>query len=707
MSELKQRLILLSHDDAVKKQMIQAAEARGTLCETAATVEESRALWSKPETRLLGVVADLSSVPHETWPGLLVQHQAQGAPRLLRLDMAGYYPGSSEVLELCKWPLPPSFFEGIKNAGSAPHVLFCDHTLFSMGMLQAALNQGGLPHIPLETPVGLADAVLSSENSLWGVVSATGPRIVVVRWTGAPPEAEAMAARLRHAMPKLRCVMVVTAGPLHLAEKALRRNKPAALPRGLADKVPALLEGKPVEDPSEKGRILLVENNQLYMVQLAMSLMAEGFEVAATTKAEEAFELAESDRYYVALVGAAIAFAKKTGIELAHRLREIDPDLRLILMVDRFPPEAALRGVSQAVEFGLDDCLLKPAEPARLRIAIQRALERRKLLTENARLLTELQVSNDKLTQLSGFQSKFFATVAHDVKNPLTAIRGYAELMSWKVKEPDIAKCVGHIQSSAKVLEGLVSDLVDYAAIESGKLRVSLGPCNLLEVAGDVRSRIEVVATQRKQKFVVNVPARLPLLLGDALRLGQVIQNLCTNAVQYTPESGTVTLSIEPAQEELTVSVRDTGIGISKEDLPRVFQRFFQTEAAQKMRRAGFGLGLKIAQEIVKAHGGAMGVESEVGKGSRFFFTVPIPRIPLEAQAEPAPPGAVALGGPPTPGPKPSPAPVPSGLPPRVTTPVPAAAPAPRPAGPAPSPPPPQPPQPPRPRPFGLAPDQE
>ncbi len=105
-----------------------------------------------------------------------------------------------------------------------------------------------------------------------------------------------------------------------------------------------------------------------------------------------------------------------------------------------------------------------------------------------------------------------------------------------------------------------------------------------------------------------------------------MIQNLSTNGIQYTKEGGSVTIRVDPTPGWITVSVIDTGIGIKKEDLPRVFERFFQTQEAQAMRKAGFGLGLKIAREIVQMHGGEMGIESEFGKGSRFYFTLPIPK---------------------------------------------------------------------------------
>jgi len=221
--------------------------------------------------------------------------------------------------------------------------------------------------------------------------------------------------------------------------------------------------------------------------------------------------------------------------------------------------------------------------------------------------------------------------VAHDVKNPLTAILGYSEVLGMRLKSnPGELKYASHIHSAAKTLNLLISDLVDLAAIESGKLRVEIGTLDLAGVVNDLRSRIEIVAQQRKINFAVELPPALPSLAGDPARLGQVIQNLCTNAIQYTKEGGQVTVRVEAQADKVVVSVIDTGIGISKEDLPRIWERFFQTEQAKKMRKAGFGLGLKIAREIVQMHGGEMSIESQVGVGSRFFFFLPVKAAPAQ-----------------------------------------------------------------------------
>ena len=200
--------------------------------------------------------------------------------------------------------------------------------------------------------------------------------------------------------------------------------------------------------------------------------------------------------------------------------------------------------------------------------------------------------------------------------------------MRMKSKDDSLSRSIGNMESAARTLNGLISDLVDFAAIESGKLRVNVSELDLASVVADVRARVQVPAEKRRIALNVTVPPSLPPLSGDPLRVGQVIQNLCTNAVQYTPEGGAMFLSVSVAPAHVAVSVRDTGIGISKEDLPRIFERFFQASNAVEMRRAGFGLGLKISQEIVRAHGGTIGVASELGKGSTFAFTLPLARAP-------------------------------------------------------------------------------
>ncbi|MFA5137622.1 MAG: ATP-binding protein [Elusimicrobiota bacterium] len=708
-------MLLLTTDKALNDVFTKACDRRKAVAETVVSAQQSRARWVDEDSRLVGVVADTALMhPQEVYT-LLQSHCEPGAPPVILLDHPQVPDPRAprEVITRLRWPLPASFVDALKEIAATPMVFFTDSTLFFTGMLQARLQSVGITPIISESQVGIIETLREGAGlpkpgedkkpgSLWDKLTgkrgeeAAGAHVLspcaVLLWGGDVFDAQQVQQRISQAIPEARYFMVTSASAMHNAERALRRARPAFMPRDLVEHAVDIFIGKVAADPMGLGRVLLVDNFKPTLVQLTAALMNEGYEVAACMKAEDALDQVRADRFHIAVVGAALAYAQHTGVELAQSMREADPDLRIILMVDRYPLQTALQGVSQVVEVGLDDCLLKPVEPSRLRFSISRALERRRLLLENARLLEELQAANGELEQLTGFQSKFFAMVAHDVKNPLTAIRGYAEMLSWKVKDETLLKCVSHIQSSTRTLEGLISDLVDYAAIESGKLRVNMEDINLSHVIADVDSRIQVAAEKRKIKFSTSAPENIPMLRGDPLRLGQVIQNLCTNAIQYTPEGGNVYLKVQLSPTVVTVSVRDTGIGISKEDLPRIFQRFFQAENAQKMRRAGFGLGLKIAQEIVRSHGGGMGVDSELGKGSVFYFTLPVPSGAPAAdasEAKPLPttaapvvpaPSTPVMGGPYTPMPGSQPV-----VPPR--TPFPGKQPTPPPQGQTPIPP--------------------
>ncbi|MBI3297790.1 MAG: hybrid sensor histidine kinase/response regulator [Elusimicrobia bacterium] len=680
---MKQRVILVTGDKGAAGIFEKSCERRKIAAECTPSPHEARAKWLDEEHQLVGVVGDGATLTPQDKYQLIAHHCEPGAPRLIVLDPPEIPDPRAplETVTRLRWPLHAGFVEALKDIAGLPMVFLADPTLYITGMLHARLAAVGIQPYSVESSVGLIEILRNGNGAApsaaaeGGLLSrlglgkrdagdktppprAMGSSTVVVLWKGDAFDAQTIQQRVAQEIPEVRFFLVTSASAVHTAERALRRNRPGFLPRDLAEHSIEIFTGKTTANPMGLGRVMLVDNFKPALIGVTAALMTEGYEVAACMKADEALDYVQNDRYHIAVIGSPISTPPTTAAELAKKMRTFDPDLRIILMVDHYL-SGGLQGMSQAVEVGLDDSLLKPIDPSRLRFSISRALERRRLQLENTRLMEELQGANEELEQLTGFQSKFFATVAHDVKNPLTAIRGYAELLSWKVKEPDLLKCVSHIMSSSKTLEGLISDLVDYAAIESGKLRVSLEEMDLLQVVGEVQSRIQVAADKRSIKLNVAVPPALPKISGDPLRVGQVIQNLSTNAIQYTPEGGSVFIKVDPSPSQITISVRDTGIGISKEDLPRIFERFFQATNAQKMRRAGFGLGLKIAQEIVKAHGGGMGVDSELGKGSVFYFTLPLPgtdaespQPPAAAQALPAAPSVPSIHGPHTPMPR-------------------------------------------------------
>jgi signal transduction histidine kinase len=667
-----------------------------------ATAPDARQAALKLSTEAFtAVVVDHAKVPPPDREALAKLQAERGGFALIGLEEASTLsPASDAPLRRVPWPLPRGFLDQVR-AVEVPVVFLVEPTLFLTQGIQGALRQAGVQFFQMDNDVGLTEMLREQiaraevartkskpgkGGGFWERLSgakkdeedagaAVLGHVAVVKFTGTAAQAGQLDARVRQALPNAAAYLVSTIDPLRGAGLAVTNGKPAMVPREHAGRVAEILSdalGAAKTAPREKERLLLVDNDVPTLQRLTEALMALGYDVITTVNGEEALKLAQAKPFALAAIGgSALETTKLAGANLALKMREKDKDLRIILMVDQFPVQDALKGVSRAVELGLDDAILKPIDASRLVLSIQRALEARFLITENARLLREVQDSARKLAQVNGFQTKFFATVAHDVKNPLTAILGYSEVLGLRLKDrPDELKCASHIHNAAKTLNLLVSDLVDLAAIESGKLRVEIGELDLAAVVGEVKSRVDVVAQRKQIQFSTALPPSIPPLKGDPNRIGQVIQNLSTNAIQYTKEGGRVTIEAKIEPGWVVVGVRDTGIGISKEDLPRVWERFFQTKEAQTMRKAGFGLGLKISREIVQMHGGDMGIESELGVGSFFFFKLPIP------DGSAPPPGAAQAA------PKPAPAPAPATA--SVPTPRPVTRPAvpPKPAGP-------------------------
>jgi two-component system phosphate regulon sensor histidine kinase PhoR len=175
----------------------------------------------------------------------------------------------------------------------------------------------------------------------------------------------------------------------------------------------------------------------------------------------------------------------------------------------------------------------------------------------------------------------------------------------------------------------MVEEMTELSQIESGQIRLRLAPTAVAGLLDDPLERLRPQAESAGLSLTVDLPPDLPAVLVDGDRLGQVVANLIHNAIKFTPPGGQIliTAAVEPSPDtempEVVVEVRDTGVGIAKVDLPRIFERFYKSDRARTRGRSGTGLGLAIARHIVEAHGGRIWVKSKEGKGSSFFFSLP------------------------------------------------------------------------------------
>lgn len=230
------------------------------------------------------------------------------------------------------------------------------------------------------------------------------------------------------------------------------------------------------------------------------------------------------------------------------------------------------------------------------------------------------------LRKLERVRRDFVANVSHEFKTPLTAIQGFAEtLLAGAMDDPqNRIRFLQIILDHSRRLARLTDDLLELSKMDAERLDLEV---DRLSVSQFVQSCIETTqrsAADKNLRVSVNLKTSLPDIAADRRRLAEVLQNLLDNAVQYTPSGGRITVSATSNGDEVEFVVSDTGIGIPKADQPRIFERFYRVDVARSREVGGTGLGLSIAKHLVEAHGGRLWVESEVGQGSQFHFTVPV-----------------------------------------------------------------------------------
>jgi two-component system phosphate regulon sensor histidine kinase PhoR len=231
-----------------------------------------------------------------------------------------------------------------------------------------------------------------------------------------------------------------------------------------------------------------------------------------------------------------------------------------------------------------------------------------------------------ELRRLERVRQDFVANVSHEFKTPLTAIQGFAEtLLAGAIEDPrNNRRFLEIIRDHAIRLARLTDDLLKLARIEAGKLEVQFSPVGVIDLAERCAETALLKADRKQIVLEIDVPPGLPPVQGDAGLLRDVLQNLLDNAIQYTPAGGRIHVSAAAREREVVVTVSDTGIGIPLVDQERIFERFYRVDAARSREAGGTGLGLSIAKHIVEVHGGRLLVESEVGLGSRFSFSIPL-----------------------------------------------------------------------------------
>jgi two-component system, OmpR family, phosphate regulon sensor histidine kinase PhoR len=231
-----------------------------------------------------------------------------------------------------------------------------------------------------------------------------------------------------------------------------------------------------------------------------------------------------------------------------------------------------------------------------------------------------------ELRKLERVRRDFVANVSHEFRTPLTAIQGFAEtLLAGAIDDSqNRTRFLEIILEHSRRLARLTEDLLMLSKMDAERLELEIRRFGVSQLIESCLETAQRRGAEKDLRISVNLPPNLPDIAGDRRRLAEVLQNLLDNAIQYTLPGGEIIISAESAEKEIILTVSDTGIGIPKADQPRIFERFYRVDVARSREAGGTGLGLAIAKHLVEVHGGRLWVDSEIGQGSQFHFSVPL-----------------------------------------------------------------------------------
>jgi signal transduction histidine kinase len=371
----------------------------------------------------------------------------------------------------------------------------------------------------------------------------------------------------------------------------------------------------------ESIRLLLVEDDvgdrKIVGLALDRSSSVADFNVETAETLSEATEYLKTKDYDVVLLD--LGLPDSRGIGTIQKVHRTNPNVPIVVLTGLANEEVGL----EAIEKGAEDYLIKgkPLERALIRI-IRYAIERKKV--------------NKKLKEAIEAKSQFMSMVSHELRVPLASIKESIAIvmdgLAGKITNEQ-RNCLDIAKRNIDRLSRLIGDLLDFNKLEAGRMNFDMQDNDANDVAKEVYDTMLPLAKEKGINLVLELDGNLPMASFDRDKVTQVVSNLVNNALKFTKE-GRITITTSKMEDAIQVSVSDTGCGIKKEDLPRLFHEFEQLETVGVEKPRGTGLGLAISKEIITRHNGEIRAESEVGKGTTFFFTLPIQEREIKKDIE-------------------------------------------------------------------------
>jgi two-component system sensor histidine kinase/response regulator len=373
-----------------------------------------------------------------------------------------------------------------------------------------------------------------------------------------------------------------------------------------------------------KERILVVDDEKAIRDFLYQALTRlGGFVVELAENGEEALKKIKKEDFDLVLTD--MKMPTMDGLQLISEIAKFKPETLMVLLTGHGTVESAL----EAMKRGASDYLSKPINLDEMLMRLRKVLEERQRFISLKGYAAELERANQELKKIDEMKSEFVSVASHELRTPLAAIKNAVQLMlqgkTGGINENQ-AKFLSMAERNINRLTSILNSLLDLSRIESGKIGLKFEEMDLRGSIEFILSSLKPQTDAKSIQLKMEIPEKLPSVYGDREKVEQILTNLLGNSIKFTPEGGKISVSAKPLEEEDTVaiSVRDSGIGIPGDQLEKIFEKFHQVEDSLRRSITGTGLGLAITKGLVEAHHGKIWVESEVGKGSTFTFTLPM-----------------------------------------------------------------------------------
>lgn len=363
---------------------------------------------------------------------------------------------------------------------------------------------------------------------------------------------------------------------------------------------------------ADKANILVIDDEKGPRESLRM-ILKPYFNVYTAENGEQAIQILV--QMPIDLVTVDLKMPGLSGTNILEKVKEHDPDIEAIIITGYGSADTAI----QALRSGAFDYITKPFDTKHVLALIRHALER-----SNARLkLRQIKESEkrraEQAEEMARLKRQLVSALAHDIKNPLGLIMGYAEFLASRMEgradAKEDLKYLSCILDSAQHIVKLVTGFLDASKVEAGYSSVR-NPVQLNRLIRELEQEQSIALREKSLKFNLDLDELLPEIVGDKTQLERVLWNLVSNAVKFTRQGGEITVTSSLENNQVCVKVKDTGIGIPQNELPLLFSEFRRLRGSGKVE--GTGLGLFIVKTIVEAHGGKVAVESKKGQGSIF-----------------------------------------------------------------------------------------